>query len=95
MEVTDIPNIPLLWCAALDRTRNVMRLAPMTWGIEKRMLFLSEERTNTTLLLLEAVWKQSLYKIRSYVICRARLRTDLLDNRSLAMLLEISKRLIY
>src|SRR6266436_842246 len=47
------------------------------------------------LWLLEAVWKQSLYKIRSYVICRARLRTDLLDNRSLAMLLEISKRLIY
>ncbi len=45
--------------------------------------------------LLEAVWKQSLYKIRSYVIYRARLRTDLLDNRSLAMLLEISKRLIY
>jgi hypothetical protein len=46
-------------------------------------------------VLLEAVWKQGLYKIRSYVICRTRLRMDLLDNRSLAMLLEISKRLIY
>src|SRR6266700_1537630 len=45
--------------------------------------------------LSEAVWKQSLYKRRPYVICGARLRTDLLDNRSLAMLLEISKRLIY
>src|SRR5438128_5956677 len=43
----------------------------------------------------EAVWKQSLYKRRLYVICGARLRTDLLDNRSLAMLLEISKGLIY
>src|SRR5712692_1676290 len=42
----------------------------------------------------EAVWKQSLYKVRSYAIGRARPRTDLLDNRSLAMLLEISKRLI-
>ena len=46
-------------------------------------------------VLSEAVWKQSLYKIRSYVICRARLRMDLLDNRSFVMLLEISKRLIY
>src|SRR5712692_4741131 len=44
---------------------------------------------------LEAIWKQSLYKRRPYVICWARLRTDLLDNRSLVMLLEISKRLIY
>jgi hypothetical protein len=44
---------------------------------------------------LEAVWKQSLYMRRGYVIYRARLRTDLLDNRSLDMLLEISKRLIY
>jgi len=44
---------------------------------------------------LEAVWKQSLYKRGSYVMCWARLRTDLLDNRSLSMLLEISKRLIY
>src|SRR2546426_6959437 len=43
----------------------------------------------------EAVWKQSLYKRRPYVICGARLRTDILDNRSLAMLLEISKGLIY
>src|SRR2546427_3557046 len=46
-------------------------------------------------LYLEAVWKQSLYKRRPYVICGARLRTDILDNRSLAMLLEISKGLIY
>src|SRR5256885_9791588 len=45
--------------------------------------------------ILEAVWKQSLYKRRLYVICGARLGTDLLDNRSLAMLLEISKGLIY
>src|SRR5439155_1715273 len=45
--------------------------------------------------ILEAVWKQSLYKRRLYVICGARLRTDILDNRSLAMLLEISKGLIY
>src|SRR5438128_2526672 len=45
--------------------------------------------------VLEAVWKQSLYKRRPYVMCWARLRTDLLDNRSLAMLLEISKGLIY
>src|SRR5712691_3320159 len=43
----------------------------------------------------EAVWKQSLYTRRGYVIYRARLRTDLLDNRSLDTLLEISKRLIY
>ena len=45
--------------------------------------------------LLEAVWKQSLYTRRGDVIYRARLRTDLLDNRSLDMLLEISKKLIY
>src|SRR6266436_3830442 len=45
--------------------------------------------------LLEAVWKQSLYTRRGYVIYRARLRTDLLDNRSLDMLLEIYKGLIY
>ena len=45
--------------------------------------------------LSEAVWKPSLYTRRGYVIYRARLRTDLLDNRSLDMLLEISKRLIY
>src|SRR6266446_6567644 len=44
---------------------------------------------------LEAVWKQSLYTRRGYVIYRARLRTDLLDNRSLDMLLEIYKGLIY
>ncbi len=44
---------------------------------------------------LEAVWKQSLYTRRGYLIYRARLRTDLLDNRSLDMLLEISKGLIY
>jgi len=42
----------------------------------------------------EAVWKQSLYKRRSYVTCGARLRMDLLDNRPFTMLLEISKRLI-
>jgi hypothetical protein len=46
-------------------------------------------------LYLEAVWKQSPYTRRGYVIYRARLRTDLLDTRSLDMLLEISKRLIY
>jgi len=45
--------------------------------------------------LSEAVWKQSPYTRRGYVIYRARLRTDLLDTRSLDMLLEISKRLIY
>jgi hypothetical protein len=44
--------------------------------------------------LSEAVWKQSLYKRRLYVTHRARLRMDLLDKLSLAMLLEISKRLI-
>src|SRR5437660_7812281 len=48
-----------------------------------------------TRLGLEAVWKQSLYTRRGYVIYRARLRTDLLDNWPLDMLLEISKRLIY
>src|SRR5947209_10155055 len=37
---------------------------------------------------LEAVWKESLYKRRPYGIYVARLRTDLLDNRPLAMLLE-------
>jgi IS1 family transposase len=56
------------------------------------------ERKHTTLRArikrLEAVWKQSLYTRRGDVIYRARLRTDLLDNRSLDMLLEISKRLI-
>jgi hypothetical protein len=45
--------------------------------------------------LLEAVWKQHLYNRILEVICRARLRTDLLDMRLLAMLLEASKRLIY
>jgi hypothetical protein len=44
--------------------------------------------------LSESVWKQNPYKRSPYVTCRARLRTDLLDNRSLAMLLEIPKRLI-
>jgi len=39
----------------------------------------------------EAVWKKSLYMRRGYVIYRARLRTDLLDNRSLDMLLKIYK----
>jgi hypothetical protein len=43
----------------------------------------------------ESVWKQNPYKRSPYVTCRARLRTDLLDNRPLAMLLEIPKILIY
>jgi hypothetical protein len=50
-----------------------------------------DERGN----VLEAVWKQSLYKRRPYGICRARLRTNLLDKGLLAMLLETSNRLIY
>jgi hypothetical protein len=53
----------------------------------------AEEELSDT--LSEAVWKQSPYTRRGYVIYRARLRTDLLDTRSLDMLLEISKRLIY
>src|SRR6266581_2122525 len=51
------------------------------------LIELSGKYSVTLYELLEAVLKQSLYKTRSYVICRARLRTDLLDNRSLAMLL--------
>jgi hypothetical protein len=43
---------------------------------------------------LESVWKQNPYKRSPYVTCRAKLRTDLLDNQSLAILLEIPKRLI-
>ena len=62
----------------------------------KKLVFsLSDEIFAIHAPILEAVWKQSLYKRRLYVICGARLRTDILDNRSLAMLLEISKRLIY
>jgi hypothetical protein len=44
---------------------------------------------------LRGCLKQSLYMRRGYVIYRARLKTALLDNRSLDMLLKISKRLIY
>src|SRR5262249_39471063 len=44
---------------------------------------------------LEAVWKQSLYNRTLSVIYRARLRTNLLDKRLLAILLETSKGLIY
>ena len=43
---------------------------------------------------LEAVRKQTLYKRRRYTLYRARLRTALLDDRPLDMLLEISKALI-
>ena len=37
----------MCWCAALDRTRDAMRLAPLTWGVEKRTLLLSEEPPDT------------------------------------------------
>ena len=37
----------ICWCAALDRTRHAMRLAPLTWGMEKRTLLLSEEHPDT------------------------------------------------
>ena len=43
---------------------------------------------------LESLWKQNLYKTMLWVICLAKLRTDLLDNRSLAILLETYKLLI-
>ncbi len=55
----------------------------------------NSQEIRASLTILEAVWKQSLNTRRGYLIYRARLRTDLLDNRSLDMLLEISKGLIY
>jgi CRP-like cAMP-binding protein len=44
--------------------------------------------------LLESLWKQNLYKTMLWFIYLAKLRTDLLDNRSLAILLETYKLLI-
>jgi hypothetical protein len=43
---------------------------------------------------LESLWKQNLYKTMLWFIYLAKLRTDLLDNRSLAILLETYKLLI-
>ena len=43
---------------------------------------------------LESLWKQNLYKTMPWVIFVAKIRTDLLDNRSLAILLETYKLLI-
>jgi hypothetical protein len=89
--------------AAASGSNAVVRVTPCALDIE----ILSQQwgeiitvlrytlRANTPQAYLEAAWKQSLYTRRGYVIYRARLRTDLLDNRSLDMLLEISKRLIY
>jgi hypothetical protein len=37
----------ILWCAALGRTRNTVRLPPLTWGMDGRTLLRSEERTDT------------------------------------------------
>jgi hypothetical protein len=45
-------------------------------------------------VLLESLWKQNLYKTMPWFIYLAKLRTDLLDNRSLAILLETYKLLI-
>jgi hypothetical protein len=42
----------------------------------------------------ESLWKQNLYKTMLWFIYLAKLRTDLLDNRSLAILLETYKLLI-
>jgi hypothetical protein len=42
----------------------------------------------------ESLWKQNLYKTMAWVIFVAKIRTDLLDNRSLAILLETYKLLI-
>jgi RNA polymerase sigma factor (sigma-70 family) len=44
--------------------------------------------------VLESLWKQNLYKTMPWFIYLAKLRTDLLDNRSLAILLETYKLLI-
>jgi hypothetical protein len=44
--------------------------------------------------VLESLWKQNLYKTMLWFVCLAKLRTDLLDNRSLAILLETYKLLI-
>ena len=48
-----------------------------------------------TLYHLEAVWKQSLFKTISYAASVVRPKTELLENRSHIMLLEISNHLIY
>jgi hypothetical protein len=37
----------IFWCAALGRTRHTVRLPPLTWSLDGRTLFLSEEHTNT------------------------------------------------
>jgi hypothetical protein len=58
---------------------------------------LKKERTghrNRIQALLESLWKQNLYKTMLWFIYLAKLRTDLLDNRSLAILLETYKLLI-
>jgi hypothetical protein len=63
-----------------------------------------QQATSTAVATLEAImqdatvseslWKQNLYKTMFWVICLAKPRTDLLDNRSLAILLETYKLLI-
>src|SRR2546428_5430694 len=68
-------------------TQAVLNIVAITDGAKAiRSRFVAIFGMAITLILdwyhLEAVWKPSLYKMRSYVICRARLRTDLLDNRS-------------
>jgi len=89
-------GLRLAWPGAMSHTtgRGNARAAIYADAAD-RGTFLIRENRGQRILFSEAVWKQSLYTKRGYVIYRARLRTDLLDNRSLGMLLEISKGLIY
>src|SRR5215475_11166326 len=73
----------ILWCAALDRTRHTVRLPPLTWSLDERTLFLSEEHINTipiahkpchsaapmlSLLCLPPLWSSSVQAMLSAVL---------------------------
>ena len=73
-----------------DQYKAALRAALLT-----RVWFgLTSQRTPRMQPHSESVWEQNLYKTMPWVICVAKLRTDLLDNRSLAILLETYKLLI-
>src|SRR4030095_1145001 len=78
----------------LPRTPVFSPLTPPQIFSRERRLGVIFNKLTMPKKLLESLWKQNLYKTMLWFIYLAKLRTDLLDNRSLAILLETYKLLI-
>jgi Rieske [2Fe-2S] domain len=87
-KVSDLSPGQMKW-VAVNRERVLLV------NVEGMFYALSDACGHQRVPLSEAIWKQNLYNRRPLVIFMAWLRTDLLDKRLLAMLLETSKGLIY